>query len=351
MVMKQMKRWSLTVVGLASVAIIFGYSFLSPDDLTTTLINMGSPILISLVIATAGVEIGRRHDKDFVASVAVWTIVSATLGVAINQWYVFLLGGTFPNEPFYFTVTSVSLTAAFGTATGYYYTALTRKAEELEDANRLLREKNRRLDEFAGVVSHDLRNPLNIASGNLNLARTAEDEEERGMFLDKVDSAHDRMERLIDEVLSFTRQGEEAYENESVSLKKVAEKAATNTEIPRDSLEVETDAEITADKDGIQRLFENLLRNSAEHGGDDVSVKVGSSEDCVFYVEDDGPGIPEEEREKVLESGYTTADGGTGFGLPIVRRTAEVHGWKVEVGESEEGGARFAFVEEEEETE
>lgn len=350
-VLRRTKRWSLTVVGLASVIIIFGYSFLSPDNLTTTLVNMGSPILLSLVIAAAGVEIGRRHDEDFVASVSVWAIVSATLGVAINQWYVFLLGGTFPNEPFYFTVTSVSVTAAFGTATGYYYTALKRKAEELEDANRLLHEKNDRLDEFAGVVSHDLRNPLSIASGNLNLARTAEDEEEREMFLDKVDSAHDRMERLIDEVLSFTRQGKEAYENESVSLKKVAEKAATNTKIPRDSLEVDADGEITADKDGIQRLFENLLRNSAEHGGDDVSVKVGSSEDCVFYVEDDGPGIPEGERGKVSESGYTTAEDGTGFGLPIVRRTAEVHGWSVEVEESEEGGARFAFVKEEEEVE
>lgn len=351
MVLKQTKRWSLTAVGLAAVGVIFGYSFLSPDDLTTTLINMGSPVLLSLFIAAAGFEIGRRRDEDFVASVAVWAIVSATLGVAINQWYVFLLGGTFPNEPFYFTVTSVSVTAAFGTATGYYYTALTRKAEELEDANRLLREKNRRLDEFASVVSHDLRNPLSIASGNLGLARTAEDEEEREEFLDKVEGAHDRMDRLIDEVLSFTRQGEEAYEPVGVSLAAVTEKAAANTHLPEENLEIRDDVEIHADRDGIQRAFENLLRNSVEHSDGDVNVKVGSSEDCAFYVEDDGPGIPEDEREKVLESGYTTADGGTGFGLPIVRRTAEVHGWSVEVGEGDEGGARFEFIEEKEENE
>lgn len=351
MVLKQTKRWSLSAVGLAAIGIILVYSFLSPDDLTTTIINMGSPILLSLTIAAAGVEIGRRHDENFVASVAVWAIVSATLGVAINQWYVFLLGGTFPNEPFYFTLTSVTVTAAFGTATGYYYTALKRKAEELENTNQLLREKNRRLDEFASVVSHDLRNPLNIAAGNLNLARTAEDEDEREMFFDKVESAHERMDRLIQEVLSFTRQGKEAYEAENVSVADVAEKATEHTQIPQDSLEIKTDAEITADEDGLQRLFENLLRNSVEHAGEEVNVRVGSSEDCVFYVEDDGPGIPEEEREKVLESGYTTADGGTGFGLPIVRRTAEVHGWSVEVGESDEGGARFEFVKEDEEAE
>ena len=261
---------------------------------------MGSPIFLSLVIATAGVEIGRRHDEGFVASVSVWAIVSATLGVAINQWYVFLLGGTFPNEPFYFTMTSVSVTAAFGTATGYYYTALKRKAEELEGANDLLRKKNRRLNEFASVVSHDLRNPLSIASGNLELARTSESEEEREEFFEKVEDAHDRMDRLIHEVLSFTRQGEDAYEAETVTLTNVAEGAASNTEIPEGRMEVTTDTEVSADKDGIQRLFENLLRNSVEHVGDDVNVEVGSSEDCVFYFEDDGPGIPEDEREKVL---------------------------------------------------
>ena len=346
MLLKRVKRWSLTVAGLTAVGVIFGYSSLSDDYLTTTLINMGSPILLSLFIAAAGVWIGRKHDESFVASVAVWAIVSATLGVAINQWYVFLLGGTFPNEPFYFTVTSVTVTAAFGTATGYYYTALTRKAEELEDANQLLRDKNRRLDEFASVVSHDLRNPLNVAVGNLDLARKVEDDEEREEFFENVESAHDRMERLIQEVLSFTRQGEDAYEPVDIRLSTVAERAAANTQLPEDNLEIEEDVDIHADEDGIQRLFENLLRNSVEHGSDDVKVEVGSSENCAFYVEDDGPGIPEDEREKVLQSGYTTADGGTGFGLPIVRRTAEVHDWSLEIDESEDGGARFEFVEE-----
>ena len=60
-----------------------------------------------------------------------------------------------------------------------------------------------------------------------------------------------------------------------------------------------------------------------------------------FYVEDDGPGIPEGERERVFEDGYSTVEGGTGFGLNIVREIARAHGWEVRVTESAAGGARF----------
>ncbi|MDZ7689499.1 MAG: HAMP domain-containing sensor histidine kinase [Halobacteriales archaeon] len=346
MLLKQVKRWSLTVVGSGAILLILGYSYMAPYDMATSLIYTSSPIVLSVLIAVAGFEIGRRHDEDFVASVALWAVVSGTLGVAINQWYIFLLGGALPERPFYLTVSSVSVTVAFGTAAGYFYTALQRKADELEKTNELLRDRNNRLDEFASVVSHDLRNPLNIARGYLDLARAAEDEDEVEDRLGKVENAHERMDRLIEEVLSFTRMGDKAYESEDVHLADVVERAAENTPLPEDSLELKTDAEIEADEEGAQRLFENLLRNAVEHGDEDVNVEVGSSEDCVFYVEDNGPGIPEDERDDVLEGGYTTKEDGTGFGLPIVRRTAEAHGWSVEVDESDEGGARFEFIEE-----
>jgi len=73
-----------------------------------------------------------------------------------------------------------------------------------------------------------------------------------------------------------------------------------------------------------------------------VTVTVGSLEDG-FYVADDGPGIPEADREKVFESGYSTDGDGTGLGLAIVRRIAQAHGWDVTLTTSESGGARFEF--------
>ena len=90
-------------------------------------------------------------------------------------------------------------------------------------------------------------------------------------------------------------------------------------------------------------MFENLFRNAVEHGGEDVTVRVGRcGEDC-FYVEDDGPGIPPSDRDAVLEPGHTSVSGGTGFGLTIVKRIAEAHGWEVAITDGRDGGARFEF--------
>lgn len=63
-----------------------------------------------------------------------------------------------------------------------------------------------------------------------------------------------------------------------------------------------------------------------------------------FYVADDGTGIPEAERGNVLDTGYSTATEGTGFGLTIVKQIAEAHGWTVRLTESDAGGARFEFT-------
>jgi signal transduction histidine kinase len=91
--------------------------------------------------------------------------------------------------------------------------------------------------------------------------------------------------------------------------------------------------------------------DSVEHGGDSanghtsagVNVTVGALDDG-FYVADDGPGIPESERDDVFEAGYSTNEDGTGFGLDIVREIVEAHGWTIAVTESESGGARFEIT-------
>jgi PAS domain S-box-containing protein len=217
---------------------------------------------------------------------------------------------------------------------------------EITDQKRRQRElarQNRRLDQFASLLSHDLRNPLNVADGFVELARKTGDTDN----LDRVADSLDRMDSLIDDVLTLARQGQTIAETESVDLAEVAREAWGNVDTADATLTVGADLAVEADPDRLVRLFENLFRTAVEHARPDVVVRVGAADagDGVdragFYVSDDGPGVPEAHRDDVLEDGFSTSEDGLGLGLSIVRSIVEAHGWGVSVGESDAGGARF----------
>lgn len=213
------------------------------------------------------------------------------------------------------------------------------REEELRDQRRLLRRQNERLEEFTSIVSHDLRNPLSVAQGWIELTRTGGDKDD----LEAAAAALDDMESLIDDLLSLAKQGRTVGESESVSLAAVAEEAWQNIEEDSATLEVE-DVELDADTGRLRQLLENLFTNAIEHGGPGPDVRVGLLPDgSGFFVADDGPGIPPADRERVFEVGYTDHEDGTGFGLSIVRQIADAHGWSTRATESESGGAQFEF--------
>ena len=106
---------------------------------------------------------------------------------------------------------------------------------------------------------------------------------------------------------------------------------------------VQTTQLIQADETRLQQLLENLFRNAVEHGVDSVAVTVDDLDDG-FYIEDDGPGIPEADRETVFKVGYSTNTEGTGLGLSIVDGIVEAHGWNVRVTEGTDGGAQFEIT-------
>ncbi len=216
-----------------------------------------------------------------------------------------------------------------------------RDISERKARERALEERNSRLEEFASIVSHDLRNPLNVATGRLTLAR-AECESEH---LEDIRHAHDRMETLIDELLDLARTDDSPLDAEAVDLATVAHQAWRSVETADATLVAAVEIALSADRSRLQQLLENLIRNAVEHAGETVTVTVDAVDDeAGFFVADDGPGIPPKDRDRVFESGYSTASDGTGYGLTIVSDVVDAHDWAIRVDESADGGARFEIV-------
>jgi signal transduction histidine kinase len=199
-------------------------------------------------------------------------------------------------------------------------------------------------DRLTSVLTHDFRNLLDVADANLYAARIDGDEK----CFDQVESAHDRMERLLDDVLTLARGAEPIDPSTTVDLGTLVDRA-WETVAPTDGTLVVDDPlpEARADPDHVSRLIENLIRNAVDHGHESTTVHVGpvpEEDGGGFYIADDGPGIPAADRERVFERGYTDRDGGTGLGLAIVSRIAAAHGWQVDLTTSDDGGARFEIV-------
>jgi len=151
------------------------------------------------------------------------------------------------------------------------------------------------------------------------------------------------MEAIVEDTLTLARQGDTISETESVSLTNLIGKCWATVDTDDATIEIVDEMTFQGDPDRLQHVFENLFRNAVEHGGSDVTVRVGRLGEQGIYVEDDGPGIPADERGTVLEPGHSSAGGGTGFGLTIVKRIVEAHGWELSITEGTDGGARFEF--------
>ncbi|MGM0447989.1 MAG: PAS domain S-box protein [Methanobacteriota archaeon] len=260
------------------------------------------------------------------------TALRSLLIIPIGEYGTIAIGET---EPGVFDGVDEYLAGILATAaeTAFQAEARTRR---LAERTAELEHQNDRLAEFAGVVSHDLRNPLEVARGRTELAREECDSE----HLTAVERAHDRMTALIDDLLTLAREGDPVTDAEPVDLRRVVGSCWRTVDTGDATLRVEAEGTVVADEGRLKQLLENLIRNSVEHGRQDVAVTVGTLPDG-FYVADDGPGIDSARREAVFDVGHSTSQSGTGFGLRIVEQVADAHGWSVRAVESEAGGARF----------
>lgn len=151
------------------------------------------------------------------------------------------------------------------------------------------------------------------------------------------------MYTLVEDLLWLAHSGQEADGLESVELRELVEACRRHVTTAAATLVSEVDRRIRADRDRVQQLLEPLVRNVVGHGDNEVTVTVGAL-DAGFYVEDDDPGTPDDEREEALEAGYSTTEDGTGFGPSIVEQVARAHGRDVDLTDSAVGGTRFEII-------
>jgi PAS domain S-box-containing protein len=212
------------------------------------------------------------------------------------------------------------------------YTDITERNKRKEK----LKRQKQRFEKFAEIISHDIRNPLNVAKGRAEML----DQEHADVIARNLD----RIEDIIDDVLTVVWTGQPVEATEPTDLSVIAEQCWDHVASSTASLSVEDETVIQADPDRFKQLLENLFRNAIEHGGENVTVRIGTVAPDQLFIADDGPGIPDDAREQVFNRGYSTATDGTGLGLSIVETICDAHGWTVTATASERGGARFEIT-------
>lgn len=210
--------------------------------------------------------------------------------------------------------------------------------QELQSSREALQRQNERLERFTSVVSHDLRNPLGIATGRLEIARTESDQPN----LDEVADALGRMETLIEELLTLAQTGKAIDEMESVNIGELAGVCWQTVGTTESEIIIDTNLSIRADRSRLRQLFENLFTNAIQHNKTPVSIRISHlDDDTGFYIADTGTGIPTDQQESVFEWGYSSRESGTGFGLAIVQDIVDAHDWSISVTTSDTGGTKF----------
>ncbi|WP_231186262.1 PAS domain S-box protein [Haladaptatus sp. DYF46] len=226
-------------------------------------------------------------------------------------------------------------------ANGRDIVGVVRDVTERNERERQLERQNQRLDSFASMVAHELRNPLMIGQMYCNELPA----DAAPVAVEYITESFDRIDDIIDVLLVVTQGHETVPESTPVRLGDTARNAWNKVDSPDATLEVLMDGTISADETYVEHLFRNLFENAVEHAGADVTVTVGELP-TGFYIADDGPGVPLDARETVFEMGYTTAsgNGGMGLGLAFVHELATVYGWNCSLTDSADGGAQFEFT-------
>lgn len=246
-----------------------------------------------------------------------------------------------------------------GTEVGRLGVALNSMLERIEEAFAERQASEDRLRTFLSDASHELRTPLASIRGYAELQRTGmiASEEERLIAVSRIEEQAARMGTLVEDLLALARLDEErAPATDLVELGALARDAVADVgslDAEREvTLELDGDPLVIGQESKLRQVFTNLLGNAVAHtpAGTPIDMRVGiDGAMAVIDVDDAGPGVPVDVREKIFDRFHREAGGaartrgpaGAGLGLAVVRGIVEAHQGTVTVGDSPAGGARF----------
>lgn len=226
---------------------------------------------------------------------------------------------------------------------------------ELRRMTRELEQSNEQLETFAGQISHDLRNPLTALSGFIEIAADSpelENAPEAAAALARAESAADRMAAMISDLLDYARLGGSTPRHDDVDLEEVARAVLDDLDVAlrNSSATVIVDAgvHLSGDTTLLHTLLQNLVANAVKFSrASGVDPRIELSGHPIeggwrITVDDNGPGVPEEQRERVfdlMERGTARGVPGLGIGLSTCRRIVESMGGRIGIEDSHLGGA------------
>nr|WP_218955098.1 MULTISPECIES: ATP-binding protein [unclassified Acinetobacter] len=243
----------------------------------------------------------------------------------------------------------VESTDEFGTLASSY-NSMSDHIERLIEAQR----------ELMRAVSHELRTPVARIRFGVEMMADEDDYDYRQQQVEQIDKDIEALNTLIDEIMTYAKleQGMPSLEFEDVSLFEVLDQVLIETEALKTGKTLELQAPpigvvVETERRYLHRVVQNLVGNAVRYCDDKVLISGGVNDEGMAYicVEDDGPGIPEEDRKRIfdafarLDDSRTRASGGYGLGLSIVSRIAYWFGGTIDIDESPIlGGARFTMT-------
>ncbi len=198
------------------------------------------------------------------------------------------------------------------------------------------------------LLRHDVKNKIQIIRGCLELAEEKTLPEEAEEYLEKAEKATKDSSELIEKVRTLRKLNRE--KPQIVDLEPMVEKAVEKCKRRKSEIQFGNNLKCPVEgcrvKGGplLHEIFYNILENSVKHsGGNKVKItNRETEEEMIFTIEDNGKGIPDEEKQKIFEKGYTKDEkAGAGLGSYLAKEIVKTYGGNIEVKDSDLGGARF----------